>query len=1247
MKNLFLSLLSLAFSAVSFSQNTLANALELLLKQNKRPEAARILNQLETSSPDGHYASLALAMQEVSNDHYALAWDYLQKFLAKTDNQYPYIYAFWNSGVFGNGNNIKGLNSFMEKLMKDPQAPSTLRAMAAGNLATAEYNKGNIKDAKELYNSYGEISNWSTVGVFENVSGSGFNKEYGITDKPDKNAVFKNNKGADIKWFPMGHNLGHWYDFEYHYDINNALLYAQTFLNSPSEQTVIMKVGVSGSVKIWINDFLVAQDAEERNTNMDLYNYVVKLKTGTNRILVQMGSSEIANNNFMIRFTDMKDQLITGLQSQSEYTAYKKETVYEVKSLPFFAEEYFEKRLEKDPSNFFDQMMLISIYNHNDKKYQARKIAQQLKRTYPTGTLVIEKVTETYSRDKNNTELTRELESVKTNDPESLYGLILRYNDATNKEDYDEAWKLLDIQERIYGSNSGIIKKRVTIYGQKKEYEQLIKLLQQNFSKYPDDEYFITMQYLLAQNTTKDPKKTASILKNYLEDHFDDGIYNMLASNYMESGKKEEALKMYKKYIDYFPHATGKYVALSDNYFNMQDYENAQEWINLALQRAPYVGQYHYKHGLILGSQKKNSLAINSMKQAISYNPGNFDARKKLRELQGKKDLFESFAKNAVDELIKNTPAASEYPNDHSIYLLEDMQQVVYPENGATEEKYELLIKIFNQAGIDYWKELSIPYNSYTEELNIEKAELIKKDGTKVKSESDGNEVVFSSLEMGDIIHLLYKKEVIHFGKLAEHFWETFSFNGGLPSKSSRYSLIVPANRQFTWKLYNSEMKPVIKDVDEYKMYVWEKKDIPAIKSEPYMPAYADIQEKIVITSIADWNYVANWYRDLSSIKAKSDFEVKEKVKELLGGKEKLTDLQKAKLIYNYISENFSYSNIPFLHSALTPQRASRTLQTKLGDCKDLSTLFVAMCQEAGLNANLVLVDTRDNGDKNLDIPTIGFNHCIAQLKADNKNYLLELTDKYLPFGAMSTDLLNANGLYIPKENETASTPALSKLNTNNRPQNTIERNSIVKFSGNNIDMERKTRRSGFETSTTRNGYKDLGDEDRRKEMNELLSGEFNKKITFKELRISQLDVLTDTLIFENSFAVENFASDLLGMKIFKLPWSDAYKTQEFIALDKRTYPFNLWQFSSTPYDKEVMTVILPVGKKLAEVPVNVSFSCSSMSYSLNFQVKPDRIIAAREVKYLKDQIPVSEYAAFKEFVSKMNDADSKQYGFK
>nr|MBA3971168.1 DUF3857 domain-containing protein [Bacteroidota bacterium] len=93
--------------------------------------------------------------------------------------------------------------------------------------------------------------------------------------------------------------------------------------------------------------------------------------------------------------------------------------------------------------------------------------------------------------------------------------------------------------------------------------------------------------------------------------------------------------------------------------------------------------------------------------------------------MQEKKDLFDHFPKPNISKLIAEAPIAKDFSEDNSIVLLNEVQRIVYPE-GATEQKTEVLIKIFNQAGIDSWKEYAIGFNEYTQRLIIEKAEVLK-----------------------------------------------------------------------------------------------------------------------------------------------------------------------------------------------------------------------------------------------------------------------------------------------------------------------------------------------------------------------------------------------------------------------------------------------------------------------------------------------------------------------------------------
>lgn len=112
------------------------------------------------------------------------------------------------------------------------------------------------------------------------------------------------------------------------------------------------------------------------------------------------------------------------------------------------------------------------------------------------------------------------------------------------------------------------------------------------------------------------------------------------------------------------------------------------------------------------------------------------------------------------------------------------------------------------------------------------------------------------------------------------------------------------------------------------------------------------------------------------------------------------------------------YSSVSFRQSGYVPQDVSKIISTRLGDCKDFSTLFVALAQKAGIPAQLVLVDTRDNGSKDMILPSVEFNHCIVLAKLDGKGQYLELTDNNLSFGSLPNNLNGALSLLIPPHGE-------------------------------------------------------------------------------------------------------------------------------------------------------------------------------------------------------------------------------------
>ncbi len=1239
---------SVACFNASASKENLAQGWEAFNK-NKRDDAIKLFEQAAKDADTKADGNLALSLVYWSLDKNDKAFKYFTEFFNSSDNPYPYVYALWTTpSVFdGYGRKNEAELKFLNALADDKKANGTIKAMVHSMLGNHYESVGNFKKAKEEFEAIGTLDNWAVLGTFDNTSGSGFNKDFGALANAGPDAVFKNKVNADVKWTtpPYARN-DHWFDFDNYFVIDYSIMYAQTFLESDVDQEVFMRTGNSGSLKVWVNDKLVTNVSEERNCDLDIYVNNVKLNKGYNRVLVQIGESETDRANFMIRITDKDGNPIKGLRSTSAVQTYNKATEYTVTSYALFAEEFFENKAKNEPASLLNQLLLAETYMRNDKVYEARKALKKAGELAPESSFLGVRMIEAYARDKNVTDLTKQYEKIKSNDPDYIYAVKGLMDEADEKEDYDEEETLLEKYKKLYGEDEYSDLRTLALLAKRNKYEQVVSMSQSLYEKYPDNYELMAIMYSIERNTSKNLSKANQILKNYFKGHYSDKVLTAMASNYFDLGNKDEGLKLYYQRVDNYPYAISYYTDLSDLFFGAQDYSSALTWANKALDLSPYLGGSWNRLGKIYQAMNNETEAKEAFRKAIYYTPTNYEARKQLRKLEGKKDLFENFDKTDAYDLYKKAPKAEDYPDDNSIILLNETQRVVYPE-GATEEKSEIVVKVFNQAGIDTWKEYYIGFNGYRQRLIIDKAEVLKKDGNKVQAEKDDADIVFTNLEAGDAIHLSYRIENYNRGKLAQHFWEQFNFNFSYPVLISRYSILMPATKEFKHQVLNADIKAKTTDVEDMKLYVWEMKDQPAIKPEPQMPPLSDIGAVLDISTLPDWKYVSNWYSDLSSTLAKTDFVIKETVAELFKDKKGLTELQKAKMIYEYIEQNVSYSNVPFMHGPIIPQKASRTLTTKLGDCKDVSTLFVAMCKEAGLKANLILVDTRNNGDKHLNLPSIDFNHCIAQLQTGGKNYIIELTDQKLSFAALPKEDLNTNALFIPREGDSAATQ-LMKLNSPSRVRNLIVRETDLKFENNDIIFTRKTIKTGVLASGVRNDFADEGKDKQEKEMTQAVAGDFTNPAKLLNLNFKDLKTLSDSVEYSYSFQVKNELNEVIGIKIFRIPWSEGVRTSDFLSLETRKYPLLMWRMQSAESFKETINIELPAGKVLAEQPKSVNITSDFADYTLTYNTSvAGKVKATREIKFKRDIVNADEYPKFREFYNQVAAADSKQIGFK
>lgn len=1221
-----------------FAQTNLHDAWKAFF-ENNRASARSLFTQASSQPESKSEALLGLSLLAQMDRPATESFDFFKKFYQQSQNPQPYIYALWTTPSINETFAKKSADqlTFLRALTQQKDYDGAIAAMAYSMIGNHYQSSKNIALTKEFAN-IGSVDNWAITGDFQNISTSGFDKSYETLSHPENNATFKNKNGISFAWHTVPY-IRHdkWFDFQYYANADDAIFFAQSFIKSDAEQEAQLRIGVSGSVKVWVNDQLILSEAEERNNDLDSYIQSIKLHSGNNRILVQIGESYAGRSNFLLRLTDQNGHPLSNITSSAKFQPYTKENNYVSKKTEQFAIAYFEQQISKNPEDYLSQLLLAQAYLSMDKSFEARKIIEPLSKKYPNSTYLNSMLLTLFNKTNNRTGQETIKETIKMADPESSTALTFKYNELIEQKDYTKAAEVVDKIKELYPFREEfILSARLNLANDNNNQNDLIKFIDEAYSKYPDNKPFVEDKYYVEFNLKKNATSGIEVLKKFIATNDDYPLTKDLANAYFNIGKPADGFKTYLDEIAFDPIAVNAYSELGQQYYKQQMYAKAEESFLSCINIAPTVGWYYDWLAKIHEATTQKEKAIQFYKKGIELDPTDYTSARALRKLEGKNEVFTYFKQPDIAGIIKNAPKAADYPDDNFAVLDQEEQRVVY-ENGGSEDKRYFLIKIFNQKGIDAFKEYNIDYDN-DQNYNVEVAEVIKANGNRVPAEKNRSNLVFTNLEIGDVINIRYRTENNYKGTLANHFWDSFYFTKGCPSVNLNYSLLINKNKPFTYKFSGQKIEPEKKSVDEFDLYTWKANNIKSINIEDKMPAMGDVANVLYLTSIPNWKYISNWYNDLASAKARTNYEVKAVVNDLFNGGN-FNELQKVEKIYNYITSNISYSSVAFRQSGIIPQNPADVINTKIGDCKDVATLFVTMCKEAGIKAQLVLVKTREYGLNSMVLPSIDFNHCMAKVNLNNQDYYIELTSKYLPFGSMYSQYINSSILDIGGiDNST-----IKYLNPSSRKQNIINRTSTISFKDKDLLIDESAYETAAVAGAIKSFYKDLSLKDQIKKTKEAISqaypdNEINQ-IAFKDA--------IDTVYFKINYEIRNTIKEIAGLSIFSLPWSNKFTPAIFQIALPRTNGVDISQLFAMDSESEAFVITLPPGKALIETPAPVSLTSDVIDYSIVPTISANKLTLTRTIKFKKDFIAADKVPEFNSFYKKIVESDNKEFAIK
>lgn len=1251
MRRIFLALCSLCCISVK-AQNNYTQFWDALNQGNRAKAAAIMSEALVTKNvtPDQFLSYLFLNEYNGKDDEIT---DFETYVYDKAGDPYPYIYALWfNSAVLGEygKKTLPHQLKLLNRLIADPKAKGSL--VAAGHYQKAMHLNGTneFAAADAEFSKVGAISNWQYAGPFENLSHSGFYKNFGPLEHPEAEAGFTSITNANIKWFSpaIEANVG-WTPVCYQVNRQTATVYAQSFVESADDREVLLSLGATGAVKVWLNDQLVLSEYKERVTELDTYTARCKLQKGTNRILVQLSYTATTYPNFIVRLTDENLNPIPELKGNAVYKSYKPGKAVAPVVLPHFAEQFFNDKIKSEPDNLVNYLLLSKVYMRNKKLLEARHVIETAMQKAPANCLLRMKLIEVLILEENRSVMLEELEKLKKADPQSLITLELDIKNFLENEKYDEALKKLTTREQLYGQDETTLLYRISLLSEEKKYEELLKEVETGYRRYPELASLLPMMYSIKKDVNKDSKGALKVYENYLKTTFNGQVIHKYAELLNEQGYTDKSLQQKQAIMKIAPYDPAELLNMSAYYYGTKKYDKAEQYIQQALKLSPYNEYYWAQLGDIKNEMKQTAEAVSAYEKALQYNPNQYDVINKLRKLNGKSESYRLFAETDIDEVIKNDKQAEARNTDYGYYIMRDETNIIVHPGGATEQYCLFMVKITNEKGIDKYKESSIGYGR-SQDLMIEKAEIVKSSGATIKGERNDNEVVFTNLEVGDVVVFKYRLHSYVYGRFAKEFWDKHYFQGQIYIAQSKYSVLLPEGQTLKYTFSNApDLKPVISKLENFTQYTWEVNKLTPLKDEYLSPENCDVGAVLHLSTLSSWNDIATWYCDLTSNTTEEDYEITSLFQNLLpeAKRKGMSQFQQARIIYDYIQKNIRYSSVSFRQSAYVPQRASVTLNTRLGDCKDLSNLFLTLCRMAGIECQMVLVDTKDNGEKDMILPSLEFNHCIAKAKLDGADYYIELTDNYLPFASLPNSLTNALILDIPPR-KNATTADLKYLNSGTRTKDIVRRTIEMKPDGTDMIVTATTCKYGYPSSDTRADYLNLDEEKQKQEMEKTVASSYKNNVKLTHLRFGDLEKLTDSVNYSYSYKVKDEISEIGSMQTFRISYPDVVASLNNFTAETRSLPIKYTDYEDVDTYETLVTITAPDGKKFIELPSDEVLSFKQMKFSISYKLlNPGKLSVVRRFSSDRKNIPAEDYTAFKTFFEKIIKAEQKMIAIK
>ncbi len=466
------------------------------------------------------------------------------------------------------------------------------------------------------------------------------------------------------------------------------------------------------------------------------------------------------------------------------------------------------------------------------------------------------------------------------------------------------------------------------------------------------------------------------------------GARRALMDDALARGERETVLTHLGVYRALAADRASTYATVAAIYEALGRMDEAFATFQQGLEVSPEEAQLFAEYGRMLLRAGQTDAGAAELRQALDLRPQDTSVRELLEQLSPQERVDEAFAV-ASDVLLERRGAAQGYP----VTMLQDLTVNTVFESGLGSRFRQVAVQIHDTEGARQWRTFPIQYDPDVQRVDIRQARVFR-DGQQLSSTQTFEQqlgepwyriyydtralvVVFPDLEPGDVVELRYRvDDVAPRNLFHDYYGDLRTLQMTVPIRRLDYVLITPSSRRF----YFNQPRGVTHDTreeDDRRVDHFHVDDVPALSPEPSMPGMTELVPYLHVSTYRSWEDVGRWYWGLIQDQLQADERLRRTVRELVAGAPDTRT--KVARIYDWVIRNTRYVALEFGIHGYLPYRVPDIVTRGFGDCKDKASLIYTMLREAGIDARIVLIRTRQNGQIEEEPASLAvFDHAIA-----------------------------------------------------------------------------------------------------------------------------------------------------------------------------------------------------------------------------------------------------------------------------